>query len=60
MVNIICWDCRGLGQVKRKRLLKEYICDNKVDILGIQKTKVESLLTITINFLSSSISSWFF
>jgi hypothetical protein len=40
--------------------LKEYISDNKIDIFGIHKTKVETLPSRTLNFLSSSISSWFF
>jgi exonuclease III len=57
MVNIMCWNCRGLGQAIRKRLLKEYISDNKIDILDIQETKVKTLPSRTLTFLSSSISS---
>jgi exonuclease III len=60
MVNVLCWNCRGLGRAKRRRLLKEYIVDNKIDILGIQETKLESLPDRTLNFVSSSLTAWFF
>jgi exonuclease III len=53
MVNILCWNCRGLGKTNRRSLLKEYIVDNKIDILGIHETKVEFLSDKTLNFVSS-------
>jgi exonuclease III len=50
MINVLCWNYRGLGKTKRKRLLKEYLVDNKIDILGIQETKFESLPDKTLTF----------
>jgi exonuclease III len=55
--EILSWNCRDLGQAKRKRLLKEYIFDDKIDIFDIQETKVDSLPSRTLTFLSSSIFS---
>jgi hypothetical protein len=42
MVNILNRNCRGLGNSKSKRLLKEYLFDNKVDVVGIQEIKVDT------------------
>lgn len=45
---------------KRKYLLKEYLVDNKIDILGIQEIKYKKFSERTLNFLSHSISTWYF
>lgn len=58
MVNILSWNCRGLGKSKRRRLLKEYLADNKIDLNGVQENKLDNLPLRTLNFLSTSISKW--
>jgi exonuclease III len=54
-MHILYWNCRELGKFQRKRLLKDYILDHHIDIVAIKETKLESLPSRTLNFISTYI-----
>ena len=41
MSRILSWNIRGLGNPLAKRILKDILIHNKIDIVGIQETKLE-------------------
>jgi exonuclease III len=41
MVHIFCWNYRGLNKPKSKTLLNELLLEHKIDIVGIQETKIK-------------------
>ena len=40
-MNIVSWNCRGLGSKKKYESLRDLICISNPDILLIQETKLE-------------------
>jgi hypothetical protein len=59
-MHILRWNCRELGNSQRKRLLKDYILDQHIDIVAVLETKLESLPSRTLNFISIYISNRIF
>jgi hypothetical protein len=60
MVRILNWNCRGLNKPKRKTLLKNYLLKKKIDLVGIQETKIMDFAQRTLDFLSTNIDIWIF
>jgi exonuclease III len=59
MVHILNWNCQGLNKPKRKTLLKEYMLHHNIEIVGVQKTKIESFTKRTLDSFSRLIDTWF-
>jgi exonuclease III len=51
MVNILSWNCRGLNQSKKKSLLCDILKDNRIEIVGIQETKMKEVSDRILNKL---------
>lgn len=60
MINILCWNARGLGIPHKRRALKDLIYFNKIDIVGIQETKKDSFSSRILKALSPSITFWLY
>jgi exonuclease III len=59
MANILCWNCRGFNKPKKRNLIKYYIKNNQIDILGLQKTKMKTIPDRILSSLSNTIIEWF-
>lgn len=60
MSRILCWNVRGLGNTITKRVLKDLLIDNKIDLVGLQETKMETFPSRFFQTLSVKISFWTF
>jgi hypothetical protein len=58
MVNIFCWNRRGLNKPTKRRLLSHNLKSNNTDIVGIQETKIEEIKERSLLAISSSITHW--
>jgi exonuclease III len=38
-MNILSWNVRGLGTVKKRRLVKDLLYIHSIDLVNLQKTK---------------------
>jgi mannosylglycoprotein endo-beta-mannosidase len=54
------WNIRVLGNPLAKCILKDILGQNKIDVVGIQETKLESFPYRFFSTLSSHINSWYF
>lgn len=60
MANIFNWNCRGLGQLKKRKLISDYILEHKIGILSIQETKIENFRDRTLNSICKGNMKWFY
>jgi exonuclease III len=58
MVNIFCWNYRGLNKPSKRHLLYQNLKLNNIDIVGIQETKMEEIKYHSLLALSSTITHW--
>ena len=58
MNKILSWNIRGLGNPLAKRILKDMLLQNKIDLVRIQETKLEIYPYRCFSTLSSHITSW--
>jgi exonuclease III len=58
MVNILCWNCRGLNKPFKRRLLSDNLKSNNIDIVEIQETKMEKINECSLLAISYSITHW--
>ena len=41
-MKIISWNTRGLGSIKKRRVIKDFLCLENPDVVLLQETKRES------------------
>ena len=58
MSRILSWNIRGLGNPLAKRILKDILIHNKIDIVGIQETKLEVYPSRFFSNISTKINNW--
>jgi exonuclease III len=58
MVNILNWKCRGLNQSKKRLLLCDILKDNRIEIVGIQETKMKEISDSILNKLGPFDMDW--
>lgn len=59
MINIYCWNARGLGISNKRLFLKDSLSVKQIDIVCIQEAKKESFQPKILNALSTNITQWF-
>ena len=58
-MRILIWNVRGLGKLARRRQVRDYIFQEKVDIVGLQETVKEDFSTGLLQEISGGLTfSW--
>lgn len=57
MLNILCWNYRGLNKSKKGNLCRDFFQKHHICLVGIQKTKIEAYKDRWLKVLSSSVSN---
>lgn len=57
-MRILNWNARGLNAPKKRKILKDLIIDNSIDLIAIQETKKESFTLRTLQSISRRFDKW--
>lgn len=57
-MKVLNWNARGLNAPKKRRILRDLINDNSVDLIVIQETKKEAFTFKTLKSISSRFDQW--
>ena len=57
-MKVLNWNARGLNAPKKRRILRDLINDNSIDLIAIQETKKESFTYRILKSISSRFDNW--
>ncbi|KAE8807126.1 ABC transporter G family member 37 [Hordeum vulgare] len=57
-MKLLCWNIRSFGHLGRRRQLVEYLCQEDIDIVGLQETIREDFSILELDGLSHHHFSW--
>lgn len=57
-MRVLNWNARGLNAPKKRRILKDLILDNSIDLIAIQETKKENFSLRILKSISHRFDTW--
>ena len=57
-MRVLNWNARGLNAPKKRRILRDLILDNSIDLIAIQETKKENFSLRILKSISHRFDTW--